>query len=1225
MKLCRLKLKNLNSFRGEIDIDFEGSLLGSASLVAITGPTGAGKTTLLDAICVALYGKTPRLSGTGSQNPSHLISHGEKEGRAEVYFVANGTRYIATWSISRRGPAKVQLSYAADGKLISDKLSTRGKSLGSSQKTVSEEVESILGLDFGAFRRSVMLAQGEFAAFLKASREDRRTILEATAGISIYDVLKNKLNEKVAEVEAANADVLAEIGKIPEASPEQLMEAETKLDRLKNETDVLEKRSQDVQQEKDRETKRKEDYKKFQSSEERQAELLDLQPEIDARQVELEDAERAKDLRSEKREYDNAASDLENAKEALGVAATEKADVEEQVETDKADFDEKETVYQTASTVRDEKTALYNAAKLDVERAADQFAEAKKRIAGLANLHDEIDTLSDQLADRRDEQAELQEKIKVNQTFLDENRLPSDRQHRLNRANVLLAQLDSQQKQLETALMSEAEHSEKVSSLKHEIEKLSKTHAERLLKKTAAETTLGTATAELNNLLVTGTHEEWIDRKQQLAQAHPFVQSLEEMTKDEEDRSGRENELADTLSTWTSELEQIEKELREQEIVCQWAAEEVHRCEEELKSAMLAEPIKQLRQCLQPGEPCSVCGATGHPFAGVVETDNESLLQDAEAALANAKAYEQTSQDQRQNLRMKQIQLQQEQQNSLDQAEELKMELELFQDKKEFLYRHSEEIYPDRTISFNWVAEDVTISSDWIIEQIGAVDIEISALAEAEPAQAAASHAYDMVAQQLETCETDIAREKKSLNEVKKQLRSANNAVADLQADIASTEARFWKFLPEAFHGVAPDVAVDRFSKKIEVVATRENELSSGAAKLDLLNAKIESDQNSLENLQQDCDDLQDEIDEYRHEGEAFLDAVRKKTNGLETEDEIDAAIDALVADLQAKETERDEAEKRSQNAQNLLAEKRAAYSIAERHHKAFSEKFQTAQNAYFDKLGDAGFDSPKAHDNAFRDETQMQNLTDQIDAHENEKQQLALDITELRARFEETPFDPEALERIEAQAKELGDQLQTKQEEIGAQGERIKNLKDALQRRETLGDVHREAQQELERWQRLYEVMPRNELRDFALEIMFKQMGGLANLQLDYLTSERYQLKVESIGDLTVIDRWNANEERPVETLSGGESFLTSLALALALADLSRGRAQLHSLFLDEGFGTLDTETLDTAIAALEGLRMQGRSIFLISHVQELTRRIPVKINIRKRGDGISSVQVQG
>ena len=208
MKLCKLKLKNLNSFRRPVEIDFENPPLDDASLVAITGPTGAGKTTLLDAICIALYGKTPRLSGTGSQHPRHLISHGETDGFAEVHFEANGTRYIAVWSIKRGNTAEVRLSYAEGNKLISDKLSGQGKALGSNQRTVSQEVESILGLDFAAFRRSVMLAQGEFAAFLKANSEERRKILEATAGIGIYVILKDTLNKKVGEVEAANAEVL---------------------------------------------------------------------------------------------------------------------------------------------------------------------------------------------------------------------------------------------------------------------------------------------------------------------------------------------------------------------------------------------------------------------------------------------------------------------------------------------------------------------------------------------------------------------------------------------------------------------------------------------------------------------------------------------------------------------------------------------------------------------------------------------------------------------------------------------------------------------------------------------------------------------------------------------------------------------------------------------------------------------------------------------------------
>ena len=480
--------------------------------------------------------------------------------------------------------------------------------------------------------------------------------------------------------------------------------------------------------------------------------------------------------------------------------------------------------------------------------------------------------------------------------------------------------------------------------------------------------------------------------------------------------------------------------------------------------------------------------------------------------------------------------------------------------------------------------------------------------------------------QQLETCENDIAREEKSLKTVEKQLQDINNAIANLQADIASTEEQFWEFLPETFHGVDPDVAVDRFSEKIEESAKHKDiNWIPQRPSFKLLDTKIETNRRDLKNLNDNRENLQGEIDAYRREGEALLDTVRDKTGGLETENAINAAIDEMGAQLQVKEPERDDAQRRLQESINLSTQMQTKHEMSEKHYKERSEKFERARDIYFDKLDETGFDSPETHGNAFRDEAQIQEFTDQINAFESEKQQLALEITELRTRFEETPYDPEALVRIEAEVEEIGEDIQEIQREVGAQQQRIDDLKDALQKREALGDVHREAQQELERWQRLYAVMPRNDLRDFALEIMFKQMGRLANVQLDYLTSERYQLKVESIGNLTVVDRWNANEERPVETLSGGESFLTSLALALALADLSRGRAQLHSLFLDEGFGTLDAETLDTAIAALEGLRMQGRSIFLISHVQELTRRIPVKINVRKHGNGSSSVDIRG
>ena len=1199
MKLCKLKLKNLNSFRKEIELDFEKSPLDDASLVAITGPTGAGKTTLLDAICVALYGKTPRLSGTTSQHPRHLISHGETEGFAEVHFEANGDRYHATWSIKRNGSPRGQL-LDDSGELITTR--------------VAQEVESILGLDFGAFRRSVMLAQGEFAAFLKASREDRRGILEATAGIHIYDILRQALNEKINAVEAEHQEVLQKLGTIPDVSREQLAEAEKELDRLREEAEALDTESQQIQEEKTRETKRKEDFERLKVSENRQKELLDKQPEIDTRQAEQENAGRAQHLLPEKQAFDTATLEFKKATEALRVATTKKTEAEEQVEADKIDFETKEATYQEASVEYSQQVELYSAAKLDVERAANQFAAVNKRTPDLVDLDNQIDTLDDQLSDRQTEQTELQRQIDDALLFLEDNRLPSDRQQRLNRATGLLVELGSHEKQLQTEQTNKANTEKKVSSLKKEIEELSKTQEEHLSEKAAAETALADTTKRLDKLLSTGTQEEWTDRKQQASKAQPIAQKYEAMQDNLTVSENQLNALNDTATTLDVELEQIETDLASQTDVYQRAEEAVQHCEDTLKSMMLANPINQLRQHLHAGEPCRVCGATEHPYADVVENENEGLLQDAQTALATAKTDAQASQDRLQALTTKHTQTEQNRRNIAKQIKDCGTEIEKHRSKIAQLLTEWQEIYPDAGVSF-----------DWITEQINEADTAIADLGKAKQTHTQASHDYQTASQQLKVCENGITNEKKVLSETEEQLQNTSNTVEDLKLDIKSIETRFWELLPDPFHSFAPKEAVEQFDNKIEDVEKRESELSRAKSDLNLLNAGIETDQSNLEGLKDRHEALQSEIDEYKRDGEAFLTAVREKTDGLETEDEINAAVENLETELQLKESLRDAAEQQLQNSQTLFTQKQTTHRHCEEQYEESTEKLETARGAYFDKLRDAGFDSPEAHDEAFRDEVQMQKLTDQIDAHEDEKRQLGLDIIELKTRFEENPFDSEALGRVTSQIAEIETQLQAKQQEIGAQQQIIDNLKDALEKREVLGDEMAEAEAELMRWKRLQDTIPANALRDFALEIMFKQMGSIANGQLSYLTSERYQLKVESIGDLTVIDRWNANEERPVETLSGGESFLTSLALALALSDLSRGRAQLNSLFLDEGFGTLDTETLDIAIAALEGLRIQGRSIFLISHIQELTRRLPVKIEVRKRGDGSSFVDIRG
>jgi exonuclease SbcC len=149
---------------------------------------------------------------------------------------------------------------------------------------------------------------------------------------------------------------------------------------------------------------------------------------------------------------------------------------------------------------------------------------------------------------------------------------------------------------------------------------------------------------------------------------------------------------------------------------------------------------------------------------------------------------------------------------------------------------------------------------------------------------------------------------------------------------------------------------------------------------------------------------------------------------------------------------------------------------------------------------------------------------------------------------------------------------------------------------------------------------------RVFAQGLTLDYLIHLANGQLDQLHT-RYQLQRNNTHngqgdalDLEVIDTWQADAVRDTKTLSGGESFLVSLALALALSDLVSHKTRIDSLFLDEGFGTLDRETLDIALDALDNLNASGKMIGVISHVDALKERIPVQIEIKKMsGLGVS------
>ena len=183
MKILRVKLANLNSLRGSHEVDFGRDPLAGAGRFAITGPTGAGKSTLLDAITLALNGKAARYGATPS--PEDMMSRHSGDCMAEVEFQVPRGTFRAEWQLHRaRGKADAKVQ--APKRFVYD---SSNQPLTQNVRDTEELIEQLIGLDYPRFLRSALLAQGEFAQFLKARPDERAELLESLTGTSIYSAL----------------------------------------------------------------------------------------------------------------------------------------------------------------------------------------------------------------------------------------------------------------------------------------------------------------------------------------------------------------------------------------------------------------------------------------------------------------------------------------------------------------------------------------------------------------------------------------------------------------------------------------------------------------------------------------------------------------------------------------------------------------------------------------------------------------------------------------------------------------------------------------------------------------------------------------------------------------------------------------------------------------------------------------------------------------------------
>ena len=1250
MRILAIRGANLASLAEGFAIDFDSEPLRSAGLFAITGETGAGKSTILDAICLALYDKFPRVVAAGASegapdpsgetlgagDPRAILRRGAGRGFAEVDFIGkDGLRYRARCDLQRaRGKAAGALQKRVRALWRIDDAGEIVAAVESGIEPVNSRIVELTDLTFDQFRRTALLAQGEFDAFLRADAKERAELLEKITGAEIYGVLSKRAYDRWREAEQAATLVERRLAEIGVMSEDERAAIDSELAATEAERAAAAKKRTETQEALGRlDTLAQAQMKLAQAMSAREEALRAFEAMSPQRET-LAALAQVEPLRAPREEMRRA----EEAKEQATRATLEA----------KAKADSAQIAFVIEEAQARSEADACAAAEAEIVRFAPIWTEATALDARIADFAQEeekarrlVQEAASRAATKRTECAETIERL-------------ADIQREKETADADLARLaparalSERWQEIEEWLTKRAELSQAKGAcdraLATAVANLSRGETtladftSRDAQDRAASEKLTTQIAERDRALVALDEPASLARADALARAIELIEALRRQARAYDEADAAVNSARHDIARCVQNeaaLSQSLEDLRATRV--QFAAQgaDAERLGE-LADAAADPHALRLRAALSDDAPCPVCGAHEHPFA---------KKHDAASALIEALRARRDESRRRLNrldeeivaLSARAAQAQALREDALRRAAEAQMGRERAEAGYASLLRADGA--SDVTCEFTPPPSAVSASSR--LEELAK---DVAAARDAAAQKLLAARRLREERDRLREERDAIRQGLDARQEERGALAASSEAASEARARAEAEGAGLIERLESLDRALAPYLQLCDLSAADldrDAISARRMLESAGARYREAL-ARSKDLAEAIAALSLSAERLAAEANgETGREAEAKANFHARAKLHAETCGERARLLDgeATAAHRARVENRHKAAVEARDAARERLAEAQQARTACEArlsHHASAEEvatlRAEEARAAYATALEAAGFDDASAAPLLATSREEQAELRRAVQAAEADRAAAEAAVTARQSDLDEAlaaaPTET-AREELAAQGEALARRLDELSTRLGALRERRASDNEARGRAAALAHELQRARANAKLWSEINEAIGSasgDKFRRFAQAATLERLVALANQRLSLL-APRYGL--ERSGDagslgLQIVDRDLGDERRSTRSLSGGERFLASLALALALAGLEGRDSFVDTLFIDEGFGALDSATLDVAIDALETLQEQGRRVGVISHVDSLQQRIATKICVERRGGGISVVRLR-